>query len=105
MDYKIAKAPLTITAEAKSKTYGKNDPRLTYTNSDLVSGDTISGALARVAGENVGYYAIRPGTLTAGDNYDITFFGADFTINQADITITADDKSSQYKDNIVELSY
>ena len=105
VDYKIAKAPLTITAEAKSKTYGGTDPELTYTNSDLVKGDTISGALARVAGEDAGTYRITQGTLSAGDNYNVTFNGADFTIDKAEITITADDKSTQYKSDLAELTY
>ena len=105
-DFTIAKATVTVTAEAKSKTYGEaTDPTLTYTCSDLVSGDSFTGALTRETGENAGTYAIGQGTLTAGDNYTISYTGANFTINKAAITITADDKSSKYGEDIAELTY
>ena len=70
-----------------------------------MDGDTITGELTRAAGENVGSYAISQGTLTAGDNYTITFTGAELTIEKAAITIMAADKSSQYGKDIVELTY
>ena len=105
VDFTIAKKSVTVTAEAKSKTYGKDDPELTYTAEGLVGSDTLSGALTRAAGENVGTYDITQGTLTAGDNYDINFSGAKFKINKAEITITADDKSTQYKSDIAPLTY
>ena len=101
----IGAKALTITAEAKTKTYGEADPALTYTVSGLVDGNTISGELTRAAGENVGSYAISQGTLTAGNNYTITFTGAELTIEKAAITIMAADKSSQYGKDIVELTY
>lgn len=78
------KAPLTVTADAKSKTSGDADPALTYAHGALAGTDTeavFSGALARAAGEEAGAYAIGQGTLTAGDNYDIAFTGAEFVIN------------------------
>ncbi|WP_447637860.1 BspA family leucine-rich repeat surface protein [Flavobacterium microcysteis] len=82
-DFNITKATLNIVADAKSKAFGTTDPSLTYTVSGLVNGETesiITGSLSRTAGEAVGIYAITQGTLSAGDNYDITFTGADFTI-------------------------
>ena len=105
VDYTISKKALTITADPASKTYGKDDPELTYTNTALVAGDTLSGKLARAEGENAGTYKINQGTLSAGDNYEVTFVGADFTIDKAAITITADDKSTKYKDDLAELTY
>ena len=104
-DFTIAKASVTVTAEAKSKTYGEADPALTYSASGLVGSDTLTGALTREAGENAGTYAITQGSLTAGDNYTIRFTGASFTINKAAITITADDKSSRYGDELAALTY
>ena len=80
----IAKKGLTVTADAKSKTQGEADPALTYTASGLVGSDTITGALSREAGEDPGTYAITQGTLTAGDNYEITFTSAVLTINKKD---------------------
>lgn len=80
----ITAKALIIKAEAKSKVYGEADPTLTYTKEGLLEGDAITGALARAEGENVGEYAITQGTLSAGDNYTITFTGAKLTINAAD---------------------
>ncbi len=79
---------LTVTADAKSKGYGGEDPAFTYTSAGLVEGDSITGALSRTAGENVGAYPITQGTLTAGDNYSITYIGANLTITKADASVT-----------------
>ena len=101
----IAPKLLTVTADPVSKTYGKAEPELTYTAEGLVGTDTLTGELTREAGENVGTYAIKQGTLSASDNYTLAFEGEDLTINKAAITITADDKSSKYKSDIAELTY
>ena len=95
-DFTINQKALTITADAKSKTYGEADPALTYTHSDLVGSDTITGELSRAEGENVNTYAIGQGTLTAGDNYTITYNGANLTINQKALTSTADSDEKVY---------
>ena len=81
-DYTIKPKALTITADAKSKAKGEADPALTYQADGLVEGDAITGALARAEGEGVGEYDITQGTLTAGDNYAITFTGAKLTIKE-----------------------
>ncbi|WP_245584836.1 Ig-like domain-containing protein, partial [Pedobacter glucosidilyticus] len=61
----INKKVINVLAEAKTKTYGDTDPVLTYTLSpSLVIGDSFSGSLSRVAGENVGIYTINQGSLT-----------------------------------------
>ena len=86
LTWKINKADVTVTADAISKTYGKDDPKLTYTAGALFGTDAFTGALARAEGEAVNTYAITQGTLSAGDNYNIKFTGADFTINKADST-------------------
>ena len=60
----ITPAPITATADAQSKPYGGADPPLTYhTKGTLFSGDSFTGALTRVPGENPGSYAIQQGTL------------------------------------------
>ena len=86
--FTIGKAALTITADAKNKTYGETDPEFTYTSSGLVGADAITGALSRAAGEDVNSYAIIQGTLTAGGNYSITYTGANLTITQKEVGIT-----------------
>lgn len=104
----IAKAPLTVTADAKIKSYGDENPTLTYTAEGLLGGDTLTGALtgalSREEGENAGSYAITLGTLSA-DNYTISFVGADFTIQAKEVTnptVTLDQTSYQYDGNVKE---
>jgi len=93
-DFAIGTKVLTVTTGAgQSKVYGATDPILTYTASGLENGDDesiLSGALTREAGEDVGTYAIQLGSLTAGANYTINFTGADFTIGNKVLTVTAD---------------
>jgi hypothetical protein len=93
----FARVALTVTAEAKSKQYGATDPALTHviTTGSLVIGDSLTGALARTSGEDVGTYSINQGTL-ANSNYTITYVGADVTITQRPITVTATATTKQY---------
>ena len=78
--FNIQKATVTITADAKTKVAGEDDPELTYTVSGLLGSDALTGALSRETGEDAGEYAITIGSLTAGSNYTITFVGAKLTI-------------------------
>src|SRR5205823_4539891 len=89
---------VTVTADAKSKTYGNADPALTYqiTSGSLAFSDSFSGALIRVAGENVGTYAIVQGTLALSTNYTLTYVGANLTIDPRAVTVTTDAKSKTY---------
>jgi len=83
--FTIEKATVTVTADAKSKPYGTDNPALTYTASGLVGGyDTLTGALETTATKtsNVGEYDIAVGSL-AGSNYTINFVGAKLTITKA----------------------
>ena len=98
-DFNITKATLNIIADAKSKAYGTADPTLTYTVTGFANGDDqgiISGALTRVAGENIGTYAINQGTLAVSGNYDIAYTGADFNITKATLNIVPDAKTKVY---------
>ncbi|MGM0934062.1 MAG: MBG domain-containing protein [Bacteroidota bacterium] len=80
----ISPADLTVTADSdQSKVFGNEDPVFTYTTSGFVAGEDgsiLTGALSRVAGEDVGDYAIQQGNLTAGPNYLINYTSADFEI-------------------------
>ena len=74
---------VTVTAAAKTKTYGDADPSLTYTVSPaLISGDAFTGSLSRAAGENISAYAINQNTLALNGNYTLTYAGADLTITK-----------------------
>ena len=88
---------VTITPDAKNKTYGAADPELTYTTS-IDSDATLkgkfnaakSGALS-YTGTNVGAYIIGIGTLKAGNNFNLKLdtTAVFFTINQATPVVTA----------------
>jgi hypothetical protein len=89
-NFSITPKLITVTADSGlSKVFGEVDPTFTYTSSDPAA--TFTGALSRVAGENVGTYAITQDTLTAvGGNYTIaSFVSADFSITAKPITVTA----------------
>jgi large repetitive protein len=102
----ITPLALTVTADAQTKVYGDADPALTYqVTGTLSSGDSFTGSLARVAGENVGTYVINQGSLAVNANYDITFVGANLTITTRAITITADAKSKVYGNADPALTY
>ena len=88
---KIKPRTLTVKPDALSKTYGDVDPKLTYTYSGNVEGETpdFEGVLTRVTGEDVGTYPISVGSLKLIDNgtflannYEFKFTeGVLFTIN------------------------
>jgi hypothetical protein len=112
VQFEIKKRSISLAAEPKSKFYGDADPALTYqiTSGSLKSGDTITGVLTRVTGENFGTYAISQGTLAisdgnSGNNYDLTFIGALLTINKRPITVTADAKTKTYSESDPPLTY
>ncbi len=90
--------PITVTADAKSKTYGALDPTLTsqITSGSLVNGDLLTGSLTRVAGADAGTYAIEQGSLVATVNYNLVFVGANLVINKAPLSVTANDDSKTY---------
>lgn len=86
---------LTVNATAASRTYGNANPSFAYTTSGLVLGDTAAGVLsgslgcAATATSGVGTYGITQGTLTAANGYNISYTGANLTVNQRPVSITA----------------
>ena len=102
----IGTKAITVTADAKSKTYGDTDPSLTYQVSPaLESGDMFTGSLNREAGNDVGEYQINQNDLSAGLNYDLTYVADSLTIGAKAITVTADAKSKTYGDADPDLTY
>ncbi len=96
--FTINKQSLTITATAKSKIYGDEDPELTYTQNGLVGTDVLTGVLTREEGEDVGSYAII-NTLEAGNNYDVTYVPANLTVTPKTIGVEWTDTELSYNGN------
>ncbi|PWR17904.1 hypothetical protein DKG74_20285, partial [Zavarzinia aquatilis] len=96
----VTARPITVTADAKSRTYGDANPALTYavTAGSLVNGDALSGALSTSAtgASSAGAYAISQGTLAASGNYALTYVGADLTVIKRALTVTAADATKTY---------
>ena len=110
-NFEITQLEVTVTADAdQSKTYGDLDPVFEYTSTPsigaaLANGEVIgfAGELDRVAGENVGLYAIEQGTLT-NPNYFFNFVSDNFEITQLDVTVTVDsDQSKTYGETDPEV--
>lgn len=95
---KVNPKPITVTADAKTKTYGSADPALTYSAPDVVAGYPLSGELARVAGEDVNAegYTISQGTVTndKNPNYNISFTESKLKITPASCTETVEKKQN-----------
>jgi filamentous hemagglutinin family protein len=94
----ITPAPLDVDALPASKTYGQADPLFAFTAVGFRLGDTaasLTGALSRTPGENVGVYDITLGTLS-NPNYAISFGDASFTINPATLQVIANPVTREY---------
>ncbi|MBT9491676.1 MAG: filamentous hemagglutinin N-terminal domain-containing protein [Paucibacter sp.] len=89
--------PISVSADAKSKLYGDVDPALTWqiSSGNLVGDDALTGSLSRVAGSNVGSYAIDASGLS-NSNYSVTPLNAALTISARPITVVADAKNKVY---------
>jgi len=95
----VLKAPLTITAQNKSKVYGAALPGLTAGYSGFVNGDTsasldtpVSLSTAATSSSPVGNYPITAvGAVDA--NYTITHANGTLSVTRASLTLRADDKS------------
>lgn len=95
----ITSRAITLTADAKTKSYGNADPAFTYTVSPaMIGSDGFTGSLSRDPGESLGTYRINQGTLSAGSNYTITYASAYLTIitNVTTINVTATARAKTY---------
>ena len=110
----VEKRTLTIAANSGQFKYlGAADPVFAYGYSGAVGGETpaFTGSLTREAGEGIGSYAIRLGSLVLADNdafkaenYAINFVSADFeikylTVSERAVLDTPNGSSGWFKDN------
>ncbi|MFA4994238.1 MAG: YDG domain-containing protein [Bdellovibrionales bacterium] len=101
----ISAAPITVTANTRSKTYGSTltmgTTEFTRTGtmygSDAVSGVTLTSTGA-VSTANAGSYTITPSAATGTglSNYSITYTTGTLTVNTAPLTIRANNRSKTY---------
>ncbi len=103
-EYKIEERTIIVEFNSSSKTYGEQD-NLTYSVTNMVESDILSGSLARESGENVGLYKVGLGTLFAGENYKIEFIGGYYEILPAEISIIINSQTKMYNEKDVELTY
>ncbi|NLH75371.1 MAG: hypothetical protein GX456_20185, partial [Verrucomicrobia bacterium] len=90
----VTKAPLTITADNKSKVYGAALPTLTASYSGFVNGDTpasldtpVTLSTTATASRPVGTYTITASGASDA-NYTISFVNGTLTVTKAALTIT-----------------
>ncbi|MFQ3579070.1 MAG: MBG domain-containing protein, partial [Bacteroidales bacterium] len=94
------KSLTVIVYPGQNKTYGDEDPVFMYwLMGALEPGDSFVGQLGREPGENVGFYQINIGTLTAGPNYNLSLNSNNFEIKKRYIAINVTPgQSKQYGD-------
>ena len=106
----VDRAPLTITASGKTRTYGQVNPGLDGTVSGFVLGESLAdlyGSLDFTTGatrtSDAGSYAITPGGVSS-DNYAITFVPGVLTVGKARLDVTVKDADRVYGDRNPDLT-
>lgn len=100
--------PLTVQARRVEMVYGDEEPAMKYRISEglVAEGDRFSGQLTRTGSQDAGNYEIQQGSLTAGENYDITFEPAEFTIIPRTLHVVVDgDQSKIYGEAEPDLTF
>jgi hypothetical protein len=111
----ITPASITVTADNQERAYGQTNPVFTVTYSGFINGDTssvLSGepTVSSVAETNSPVdgspypITVSAGTLTAA-NYTFNFAGAELTVTQAVLTVTADSLSNAYGEEVPALTF
>ena len=88
----ITPKAVTVVANDANKVYDNvatNPSGYTATVTGTLNNDAIVYNVTRVAGENVGTYAITPDGAATQGNYSVTYAPGTFTITKAPLTITA----------------
>ncbi|MFL6111423.1 MAG: MBG domain-containing protein, partial [Catenulispora sp.] len=96
----VAPAPLTVTADSKTRVYGQDNPALTGTLSGVVNGDniTVTYATTATSTSDAGGYAITP-VLTDPNsrlgNYTVTATAGTLTVTPAHTATLVTSSSAQ----------
>jgi hypothetical protein len=97
----ITKAPLSVKADDKARTYGEANPVFTGTLLGVVNGDNITASYTTIATPSsaAGTYPITPVLADPGnrlDNYNVTSTNGTLTIGSAVLKVVANDYSRLY---------
>lgn len=101
----VNKAPLTMTANDKTMTYGDNVPTLNATYSGLKNNETqpiwITTPQITTTGTKTSKVGTYPITISGAEakNYTLTINNGTLTIEKAALTVRADNKSRLYGDS------
>lgn len=106
-ELEILQRNISIFAREEKKTYGDEDPILTYEISEggLAFNDEIQGSLVRENGENVGTYEILLGDIKVNENYIVDFVGNRFSILKKEIEIVPTTVSKEYGEKDEAIDY
>lgn len=100
--YTVEKKDATVSVnEGQFKYYGEKDPELTYSVKGLITGDELTGKLARDVGESVGTYEIKADDLT-NDNYEIAVQNSNFEILKRQLVIKTGAKTKMVYGDVTE---
>ncbi len=98
----VSTVGLTVTADAKSKSYGAPLPTLTASYSGFVNGDSSSSlatqptlASTATTASHVGSYSVTANGAVDSD-YTISYVAGVLTVNPVSLVITANDTSKNY---------
>ncbi len=105
----VEKAKLTVNIASQSKTYGASNPALSFSYSGFVLNEnqsvidtspTISTTIDEFSG--AGSYTIS-GSGGSDDSYDFIYVDGTFTVNQAPLSLTVNDKAITYGEALPTL--
>ena len=102
---------ISVKAEDTFKYYGEEDPVVDFVLylGTLQFEDELStilrGEVSRVAGEDVGEYEITQGTLSAGENYNLTFVSGKLFIYAQELLVKLKDATKYYGESDPVFEY
>ena len=104
--YSVTKRAITVTIDDKTSVYGEALAELTanVTSGSIVNGDENVYTLKAITAKNVGEYVITTDADKDNANYAITVTNGIYTITKRAITVSVEDKSSVYGNELEALT-
>ena len=107
----VSKVTLTVTADDQEKTYGQENPDLTFTYEGFVTGEDSMVLETLPAASTVADNSSGTGTYEitviggTDNNYDFSYIPGTLTITGATLIVTADDQSRIYGQDNPDLTF